>query len=108
MCVRGVCTDRNVRNDKENNALFRMPRKVLPDMGSKMQGVDPAGRGSFKLANAFPDGWGKIPNNPLVAAAIASLFKGGSGARSLMGGYKILNIFDNCYDDTVYRQRNSS
>lgn len=52
-----------------------------------MQGVDPARRGSFKLANAFPDGWGKIPNNPLIAAAIASLFKGGSGARNLMGGW---------------------
>ena len=52
-----------------------------------MQGINPARRGTFKLANAFPDGWGKIPNNPLVAAAIASLFKGGSNARSLMGGW---------------------
>jgi len=59
----------------------------FPDMGSKMQGADPAKRGSFRLANAFPGGWGKIPNNPLVAAAIAALFKGGDGARGLMGGW---------------------
>jgi DNA-binding XRE family transcriptional regulator len=52
-----------------------------------MQGANPARRGTFKLANAFPDGWGKIPNNPLIAAAIASLFKGGSNARDLMGGW---------------------
>jgi DNA-binding transcriptional regulator YiaG len=52
-----------------------------------MQGANPARRGTFKLANAFPDGWGKIPNNPLIAAAIASLFKGGASARCLMGGW---------------------
>lgn len=52
-----------------------------------MQGVDSARRSSFKLANAFPDGWGTIPNNPLIAAAIASLFKGGPNARVLMGGW---------------------
>lgn len=53
-----------------------------------MQGVDPGQKGSVKLTNAFPDGWGKIPNNPLVAAAIASLFKGGSSARVLLGGWE--------------------
>lgn len=52
-----------------------------------MQGVNPAKRSSIKLANAFPGGWGKIPNNPLVAAAIASLFKGGPGASNLLGGW---------------------
>ena len=64
-----------------------MPPESPPDMGNIMQGVIAARKGSFKLANAFPDGWGKIPNNPLVAAAIASLFKGGPGARGLMGGW---------------------
>lgn len=53
-----------------------------------MQGAGPARRGTHKLANAFPEGWGKTPNNPLVAAAIAALFKGGCGARSLMGGWE--------------------
>lgn len=52
-----------------------------------MQAVDPNRRGSFRLANAFPDGWGKIPNNPLVAAAFAALFKGGHNARDLTGGW---------------------
>lgn len=52
-----------------------------------MQGADTARRGKFKQGNAFPDGWGKIPNNPLIAAAIAALFKGGPGARDMMGGW---------------------
>ena len=52
-----------------------------------MRVANQAGKGLFKLANAFPDGWGKLPNNPLVAAAIASLFKAGPGARNLMGGW---------------------
>ena len=52
-----------------------------------MQGAIPARESSLELANAFPDGWGKIPNNPLVAAAIESLLKGGTGARSLVGGW---------------------
>jgi DNA-binding transcriptional regulator YiaG len=52
-----------------------------------MHSGDTARRSSYKLANAFPGGWGKIPNNPLIAAAIASLFKGGPGARDLMGSW---------------------
>lgn len=62
-----------------------MPPEALPHMGSNMQGAIPARRSTFKLANAFPNGWGTIPNNPLIAAAIASLFKGGANARDLMG-----------------------
>lgn len=52
-----------------------------------MQGGNLGTRRSCAIANAFPDGWGKIPDNPLIAASIAALFKGGSGARSLMGGW---------------------
>lgn len=52
-----------------------------------MKSGKPGRRGSYKIPNAFPDGWGKIPNNPLVAASIAALFKGGPGAPSLMGGW---------------------
>ena len=44
-------------------------------------------QGAYKVANAFPEGWGKIPNNPLVAAAVAAIFKGGANARSLIGGW---------------------
>lgn len=45
-----------------------------------------AGR-SLELVNAFPEGWGRIPDNPIIAASIAALFKAGKGARSLMGGW---------------------
>ena len=44
-------------------------------------------RSAYKVVNAFPEGWGKIPNNPLVAAAVAAIFKGGPNARSLIGGW---------------------
>lgn len=44
-------------------------------------------RSTYKIINAFPQGWGKIPNNPLVAAAVAAIFKGGPNARSLIGGW---------------------
>jgi transcriptional regulator with XRE-family HTH domain len=52
-----------------------------------MQGGNPETRHSCTIANAFPDGWGNIPDNPLVAASVAALFKGGRGARSLTGGW---------------------
>jgi transcriptional regulator with XRE-family HTH domain len=39
------------------------------------------------IKNAFPGGWGKIPDTPLVAASVAALLKGGRGARALVGGW---------------------
>jgi DNA-binding XRE family transcriptional regulator len=39
------------------------------------------------MVNAFPDGWGGIPNAPLIAASIAALFHGGPGARAMAGGW---------------------
>jgi hypothetical protein len=50
------------------------------------------------LADAFPDDLGRIPNNPISAAVVAALFKGGPHARLLQGGW----VFD---DDErlVYR-----
>jgi hypothetical protein len=40
------------------------------------------------VPNAFPAGMGTIPNNPLLAAAIAAIFKGGPRARDLFGGWE--------------------
>ena len=37
--------------------------------------------------NAFPEGRGNLPNNPLVAAGLQSIWKGGPGARSQMSGW---------------------
>lgn len=53
-----------------------------------MKGGNQGRRGSYKIANAFPNGWGRIPNNPLVAASIAALFKGGPKAQTLVGGWE--------------------
>lgn len=41
------------------------------------------------LANAFPEKIGRIPNNPVIAAVIAALFKGGEHARQLQGGWAV-------------------
>ena len=44
-------------------------------------------RSSLYMPNAFPEGRGRIPNNPLVAAALAAIMKGGPAARVLLGGW---------------------
>ena len=41
------------------------------------------------VADAFPGGAGKFPNNPAVAAGFEAIFKGGRRARSLMGGWEL-------------------
>ena len=38
-------------------------------------------------APQFPDGIGRVPNNPVVAAAFSALFKGGPAARSQSNGW---------------------
>lgn len=38
-------------------------------------------------ADAFADGCGRIPNNPVIAAVVAAVFKGGPLARTKMGGW---------------------
>lgn len=50
-------------------------------------GGNPEKRSVGTIPDAFSRGWGKIPNNPLVAASVAALFKGGPRARSLIGGW---------------------
>jgi len=49
-------------------------------------GTQRTGR-SREIANAFPEGRGRIPDGPLIAASVAALFKGGDRARSLIGGW---------------------
>jgi hypothetical protein len=39
-----------------------------------------------KIANAFPGGTAKVPNNPGVAAGFEAIFHGGPSSRSLMDG----------------------
>jgi hypothetical protein len=38
-------------------------------------------------APQFPDGIGRVPNNPVIAAAFSALFKGGPAARSQSNGW---------------------
>lgn len=41
-----------------------------------------------RVPNAFPDGIGKIPSNPVIAAAVAAILNGGQRARILKGGWR--------------------
>jgi DNA-binding XRE family transcriptional regulator len=52
----------------------------------KINGTKPRSL-ALRIEDAFPEGWGKIPNNPLVAAAIKAIFKSGPNARRLIGGW---------------------
>lgn len=40
------------------------------------------------IPNAFPDDQGRIPSNPLLAAGLAAIWKGGSKARLLVSGWR--------------------
>jgi len=52
-----------------------------------VKGVNLGTECSRTISGAFPDGWGRIPDNPLVAASVAALFRGGRGARALADGW---------------------
>jgi len=57
-----------------------------------------------KLAvpNAFPKGIAVVPNNPVVAAGLRAIFKGGPNARKLIGGWTQLG------EQVFYRQIHKS
>jgi len=44
-------------------------------------------RSAPRVPSAFPDGVGTAPNNPLVAAVLAAVLKGGPDARHLLNGW---------------------
>ncbi len=44
---------------------------------------------AYRIPDAFRDGLGRIPNNPLVAATLAALLKGGPAARHLARGWTV-------------------
>ena len=44
-------------------------------------------RKRVRVTDVFESGAGQIPNNPLIAAGLAAIFKGGPKARSLIGGW---------------------
>jgi DNA-binding transcriptional regulator YiaG len=49
--------------------------------------IEDCGRPSPSTTNAFIGGQAAIPNNPLVAAALAAILKGGAKAGELLGGW---------------------
>ena len=44
-------------------------------------------RGAPRVPSAFPNGNGTVPNNPMVAAILAAVLKGGPAARHLLNGW---------------------
>ena len=53
-----------------------------------MQQIQHIGHRKVRVPSAFSDGIGKIPNNPVVAAAVAAMLNGGPRARYLKGGWR--------------------
>ena len=53
-----------------------------------MEQVQHIGRSKVRVPCAFPDGVGKIPNNPVIAAAVVATLNGGPRARFLKGGWR--------------------
>ncbi len=53
-----------------------------------MQQVQHIRHRKVRVPSAFPDGIGKIPNNPVIAAAAAAMLNGGPRARLLKGGWR--------------------
>ncbi len=47
----------------------------------------PLAKKKMAVPNAFPKGVGVVPNNPVVAAGLRAIFKGGPNARKLIGGW---------------------
>jgi transcriptional regulator with XRE-family HTH domain len=41
-----------------------------------------------RVPDAFPEGAGSVPNNPLIVAGLEAMFKGGHRARTLVGGWQ--------------------
>ncbi len=57
--------------------------ELLLGLGQPRQARQP------KVADAFPEGEGTLPNNPLVVAGLEAIYKGGSRARTLVGGWAL-------------------
>jgi hypothetical protein len=59
--------------------------------GETVQPGPPALRESRRpyIPDAFPGGSGRLPNNPLIAAGMEALWKGGRRARDLVGGWSL-------------------
>ena len=53
-----------------------------------MQQVQHIGHRKVRVPSAFSEGIGKIPNNPVIAAAVAAMLNGGPRARYLKGGWR--------------------
>ena len=57
-------------------------------------GQSPAGgtaahsRNLPSVPDAFPEGEGSVPNNPLIVTGLEAMFKGGPKAQSLVGGWQ--------------------
>ncbi len=53
-----------------------------------MQQVQHIGHRKVRVPSAFSEGIGRIPNNPVIAAAVAAMLNGGPRARYLKGGWR--------------------
>jgi DNA-binding transcriptional regulator YiaG len=89
---------RNIDNYVEINANLKETLLQVVDGFCKMyqaasdiaQGLEKLGPDKAivpRVPNAFPEGQGEMPNNPLIAAGIEAIVKGGKNARILQNGW---------------------
>ncbi|UCH75334.1 MAG: helix-turn-helix domain-containing protein [Rhodospirillales bacterium] len=72
---------------RQNDEKSLGPLRALQQGETVMRVENPGTAQSKRGASAFLDGWGYIPDTPIVAAAIAVLLKAGPRARVLNGGW---------------------
>jgi DNA-binding XRE family transcriptional regulator len=63
----------------------KLPKTAIGHKSSKKEPTP--SRTKLSIPNAFPDGVALVPNNPVIAAGIRAIFKGGEKARQLLGGW---------------------
>lgn len=64
------------------------PSKMPWKTGRKGGSPDAPRSVVLKVPDAFPDGTGRFPNNPLIFAGLSAIWKGGSKARRIVGGWQ--------------------
>ncbi|NWJ98054.1 MAG: helix-turn-helix domain-containing protein [Chloroflexi bacterium] len=76
--------------------------QAASDITQSLEKLGPGKAIVRQVPNAFLNGYGEMPNNPLIAAGIEAIFKGGKNARILQNGWS-----DSENDRPIYQHRGS-
>jgi DNA-binding XRE family transcriptional regulator len=82
-----VVRDAAVPQRFEVACVWHLPPGMVPTAGLPLPPL-PLWPKQPAIPTAFPDDRGRLPNNPLIAAGMAALWKGGPKARHLQAGWQ--------------------